>query len=298
MIRTALVTGAESQLAKCLEMAGAPPGWRASYLDRSELDITDLAQADAVFAAVAPACVINTAAYTAVDLAESEPGQAWRVNAAGVANLVRCCAGSKARLIHVSTDFVFDGRQATPYAPGSETAPLGAYGASKLAGEQEIAALPAGQGVVVRTSWLYSEFGSNFVKTMLGLMGERDELAVVSDQIGCPTSAHSLAALIWRIAELAPQAGVYHWHDGGALSWFGFAREIQRLGLAARILQGAIPLRPITTAEFAAAAKRPAYSVMDRSRALAEFGAMGDDWRAELDRVIKAIGKQREDRKR
>ncbi len=292
MTRTVLVTGAASQLAQCLKLSGAPSGWRALYLSRGELDIADSARTKTALDAIAPDCIINTAAWTAVDRAESEPARARRSNTAGVANLARWCGGRKARLIHVSTDFVFDGKEARPYAPGDATAPLGEYGASKLAGEEEVAKLPPGQGVILRTSWLYSEFGRNFVKTMLGLLAERNEIAVVSDQIGCPTSAHSLAGLIWRMLPRQAGAGLYHWHDGGETSWFGFAREIRRQGLAAGLLQGEIPIRPLATADYPTAARRPAYSVMDRGLALGEFDMPEGDWRGELGRVIQAIAKQ------
>ena len=292
MTRNALVTGSQSQLARCLRLAGAPPGWRAAYLARGELDITDAAQVHSALSAAAPDCVINTAAYTAVDHAETEAGEARRVNAGGVANLVRWCGENGARLIHVSTDFVFDGRAISPYRPDDAPAPLGEYGRGKLAGERELDKLPAGQGVIVRASWLYSEFGRNFVRTMLGLMAERDELAVVNDQTGCPTSAHSLAALIWRMLLSPEKSGLYHWRDGGVMNWYEFALEIQKWGQAAGVLQKTIPIRPITSAEYPTSATRPSYSVMDRARALEDFEMPEHDWRSELLRVIGAIAEQ------
>ncbi len=292
MTRTVLITGARSQLARCMRMADAPPGWRAAYLAKVELDISDPAQVQAVLDKAEPDCIVNTAAYTAVDKAESEPEQARRVNADAVANLARWCGANDSRLIHISTDFVFDGRAAAPYLPEDEPAPLGEYGRGKLAGEREVGKLPAGQGVVVRASWLYSEFGRNFVKTMLSLMAEREELAVVDDQHGCPTSAHSLAALIWRMVVLPARSGLYHWHDGGDMSWYEFALEIQDLGRAAGVLQSVAPIRPIASAAYPAAATRPAYSVMDRSRTLADFDMRERDWRPELIRVIGALAER------
>ena len=289
MTAVAAITGADSQLARCLRAAGAPPGWSGRHLLRASLDITEARQVEAVLDEIGPDCVINTAAYTAVDQAERDAAQARRVNAEGVANLVRWCARREARLIHVSTDFVFDGLATAPYAPEDATAPLGEYGLGKLLGEREVAKLPPGQGAVLRASWLYSEFGRNFVKTMLSLMAERDELAVVDDQTGCPTSAHSLAALILRMLARPARSGLYHWHDGGAMSWREFALEIQRQGQAAGVLRNMIPIRPIASADYPAAAKRPAYSVMDRSRALREFDMPEGDWRAELTRVVGAI---------
>ena len=293
MTRTALVTGARSQLARCMRMAGAPPGWRAAFLAREELDIAEPSQVQTVLDKAAPDCIVNTAAYTAVDKAESEPDEARRVNADAVANLARWCGANDSRLIHISTDFVFDGRATTPYLPEDEPAPLGEYGRGKLAGEREVGKLPAGQGAVVRASWLYSEFGRNFVKTMLSLMAERDELAVVNDQSGCPTSAHSLAALIWRMLLLPTRSGLYHWHDGGAMSWYEFALEIQKWGQAAGVLQNAIPIKPIASAEYPAAATRPAYSVMDRSRTMADFDMRERDWRSDLVRVVGALAERK-----
>ena len=292
MTGSVLVTGARSQLARCMHMAGAPPGWRAAFLARDALDISDRARVQTVLDEAAPDCIVNTAAYTAVDKAESEADQARRVNAGAVANLVRWCEANDARLIHVSTDFVFDGGATAPYLPGDEPAPLGEYGRGKLAGEGEVGKLPAGQGVVVRTSWLYSEFGRNFVRTMLALMAGRDELAVVNDQIGCPTSAHSLAALIWRMVLLPAKSGLYHWRDGGVMSWYEFALEIQKWGQAAGVLQGMIPIRPIASADYPTAAARPAYSVMDRSGTMRDFDMPERDWRSELIRVVGAIAEQ------
>ncbi len=290
--QTAVITGAGSQLARCLGLLAAPAGWRARHLTRGELDIADSAQVAQALDETAPDCIINTAAHTAVDRAESEPAQAWRVNAQGVANLAGWCRRNDARLIHISTDFVFDGQSAVPYSPGDAEAPLGEYGASKLAGEREMDTLAPGRGAILRASWLYSEFGSNFVKTMLRLMRERDEIAVVNDQLGCPTSAHTLAALIWRIVEGEPGQGLYHWNDGAAMSWFEFAQEIRRQGLAAGLLRRGTPIRAISSAAYPAAAKRPAHSAMDRSRALAEFNLPAGDWRDALNRVVRALAGQ------
>jgi len=291
MTQTILITGSASQLARCLALRAAPPPWRARYLARGELDIADAAQVAQVLDAAAPDCIINTAAHTAVDRAESEPVRAWRVNAEGVANLAGWCRRNDARLIHISTDFVFDGLSTVPYAPGAEEAPLGEYGASKLAGEREMETLPPRRGVVLRASWLYSEFGNNFVKTMLRLMKERDEIAVVNDQIGCPTSAHTLAALIWRMVEGEPGQDLYHWNDGGTMSWFEFAREIRRQGLAAGLLRRETPIRAISSAQYPTTAARPAYSAMGRSEALAEYNMPATGWRDELSQVIRALAR-------
>ncbi len=292
MTQTAVITGAHSQLARCMGVAETPVGWRAVFCPREKLDISDRAQAYSVLDQLAPACIVNTAAYTAVDRAESEAELAWRVNADGVANLAGWCVANDARLIHVSTDFVFDGRAGKPYLPMDSPEPLGEYGRGKLAGERATHKLAPGRGSIVRTSWLYSQFGHNFVKTMLKLMATRNELTVVDDQVGCPTSAHSLAALLWHMVQRGTRSRLYQWHDGGVMSWREFALEIQQCGRGTGILSSAVPIRPISGADYPSAAKRPAYSVMDRSLAMGEFEMPEREWRSELARVVGAIAER------
>lgn len=273
-----VLTGANGQLGQCLLSAWQTSGLaeRAQLitLTRADLDIADEAQVNRVLNTHSPRLLINAAAYTAVDMAESQQQLAVDINAAGPENLARWAAAKGgASLIHVSTDFVFDGAATSPYIETSATAPLGVYGASKRDGEQRVLAALPHDSVIVRTSWLYSEHGANFVKTMLRLMAERDSLSIVNDQIGSPTSAHSLAAVILALAEqrlsgATSVSGLTHWSDGGAISWFDFAVEIQRQALELGLLNKPCELRAIPSSDYPTPAQRPAYSVLDRSRLL------------------------------
>ena len=245
----------------------------------------------------APALVINASAYTAVDRAEQEDEAAARANVAGPANLAAALAahtgagpGTRApRLLHVSTDYVFDGSASTPYAPDSPTAPLGVYGRTKLAGEAAaLAALP-GRVTIVRTAWVYSARGRNFLQTMLRLMRERGEVRVVADQVGTPTSAVSLAAVAWGLGLRLPTAGTFHWTDAGVASWYDFAVAIAEEALAAGLLQSAPAVRPITTADYPTAARRPAYSVLDCAATRAALGLEAVHWRVSLRAVLREM---------
>jgi len=293
MARRVLVTGGNGQLGQTLSKLSEAKGQSAkltiNILDRAELDITDPAAIDTRLNDLRPDVIINAAAYTQVDKAETEEDKAYLVNATGAANLAQWVGDHDARLIHISTDFVFDGKNSRPYTEEAETFPLGAYGRSKLAGEQLLRErLPVGSAII-RTSWLYSEFGNNFVKTMLRLMSERDELGVVNDQIGSPTSTHSLAELLLNMAQTQFKSGIFHWTDGGAISWYDFARQIQKEALQQQLLSKAIPLRAISTADYPTPARRPAYSVLDRRRTLSQFSCSSLTWEAQLARVIAAL---------
>ena len=213
--------------------------------DLDSLDITDEARVHAFVAEIAPDLIFNAAAYTAVDKAESDAALAQAVNGDAVGYLAAAARAVGAKLIHVSTDFVFDGSARTPYAPDAAPAPLGVYGTTKLAGEQ--AAGP--DALVVRTAWLYGPVGGNFVRTMLRLMQSHPQVRVVGDQIGCPTYAPALAAALWRLAARDAK-GVYHFSDGGQASWYEFAVAIQEEALAVGLLKTAVPIVPITTADY------------------------------------------------
>ena len=223
-----LVTGANGQLGHELART-VPPGVDARFLDRAALDLAGPDVEERVLA-LAPRIILNAAAYTAVDRAESESDLAFRVNGAGTGALARAAARLDARLVHVSTDFIFDGVSASPCLPGQAPAPVGAYGASKLEGERQVrAALPS--AIILRTAWVYSAHGANFVKTMLRLMGSRDRLGVVADQIGTPTWAKGLAQAVWELG-LGTQSGLtLHWTDLGVASWYDFAVAIQEEAL-------------------------------------------------------------------
>lgn len=208
--------------------------------------------------------VINASAYTAVDKAESDIDNAYALNAKAVGNLAQACKTLYVPFVHISTDFVFHGDKGVPYLPDDEIRPLGVYGASKAQGEQLIKDTYPERSSIVRTSWVYSTHGNNFVKTMLNLMRTKPEIGVISDQIGTPTYAKGLAAAC--VASLTNSvSGIHHYTDTGVASWYDFAVAIQRIGLELGLLDKIIPIKPITTNQYPTPAKRPHYSVLDKS---------------------------------
>lgn len=208
--------------------------------------------------------VINASAYTAVDKAESDIDNAYALNAKAVGNLAQACKILLVPFVHISTDFVFHGDKGVPYLPDDEIRPLGVYGASKAQGEQLITGIYPERSSIIRTSWVYSTHGSNFVKTMLNLMRTKPELGVISDQIGTPTYAKGLAAAC--VASLTNSvSGIHHYTDTGVASWYDFAVAIQRIGIELGLLDKVIPIKPITTVQYPTPAKRPYYSVLDKS---------------------------------
>jgi dTDP-4-dehydrorhamnose reductase len=257
-------------------------------LGRNDLDISDSEVVRAALAKHRPELLINAAAYTAVDLAESEPEQAQKINAIGAANLARACSESGARLIHMSTDFVFDGRSSTPYRPESTTDPVGEYGRSKLAGEQAIEQYYPGS-LIVRTAWVYSSFGGNFVKTMLRVMKERQQLSVVADQIGTPTWARGLAQALWQFALRPDLRGTYHWTDAGVCSWYDFAVAIAEEAVAAGLLAREPAVLPIPAIDYPTPAARPAFSVLDKSKSWTDLGVAGVHWRSQLRTMLQEL---------
>ena len=235
-----------------------------------------------------PTLVINAAAYTAVDQAESDAENAARINEIAPGILARACSVSGARLIHVSTDFVFSGESHTPYSPDSPTDPIGEYGRSKLAGERAVAAcLPA--ALIVRTGWVYSRFGSNFVKTMLRLMSERAEVGVVVDQVGTPTWARGLAQAIWAASERAELSGIYHWSDAGVCSWYDFAVAIYEEASNIGLLSTQTIIRPILAAQYPIPAARPPYSVLDKRQSWQDFQLEAVHWRVQLRSMLEEL---------
>lgn len=288
-----VLTGAGGQLGLTLRRLWPDSPLSERYelvcFDVAQLDITLAERIAAMFDPGAVDHIVNAAAYTAVDKAESERDEALAVNGDGPCNLAGWAAEYDAGLIQISTDFVFDGQADKPYPPDAEPNPAGAYGATKLAGEQAVLKRLPQRGMVLRTSWLYSPFRANFVKTMLRLMQERDSLAVVNDQIGSPTSTFSLARLLLAILEQGNRGGIYHWSDAGAISWYDFALAIRDEGLEAGILEKNPRIRPIPASEYPAPAARPAYSVLDVSKTVQDYGCEPRDWRTELQRVIRQL---------
>ncbi|HKT32073.1 MAG TPA: dTDP-4-dehydrorhamnose reductase [Gammaproteobacteria bacterium] len=283
-----LITGAGGQLG-CALLKSVAADCEIHACTRTELDVADAGAVTRAVRKVKPDLIVNAAAYTAVDQAETERDLAFAVNAAGVENLARAALDSGVRLVHVSTDFVFDGRKSSPYLPEDEMHPLGVYGASKAEGEKRLRAVLGDAGVIVRTGWLYAAQGQNFVNTMLRLMREKDSLGVIADQVGTPTWAGSLAEVIWKIAGNPKIAGTHHWSDAGVASWYDFAVAIQEEALAAGLLARSIPIRALTTSEYPLPAKRPAYSVLDKRSAIAATGVIPVHWRVNLKTMLKEI---------
>lgn len=283
-----LVTGAGGQVGREL-VACRWPGWRVTALGRDDLDLADADAVRRALGRLSPDIIVNAAAYTAVDRAESERDLAWRVNADAPTVMAEEAARTGALLVHYSTDYVFDGTSRRPYREDDEPHPASVYGASKLAGEQGIAASGCDH-VVLRTSWVYSDRGSNFVLTMLRLAKERAVLRVVADQRGTPTLAADLARMSARAVVRAAEhreadfLGLFHVGNAGETTWHGFAVEIMR-----RSGNGHVEVVPITTAEFPTAAVRPAYSVLDKSRFAAVFGGDIPGWREGLDRCLARL---------
>lgn len=278
------VIGRNGQIAQSLRSLGRARGRYVFCAGRPDLDLAAPDTIASFLERVSPDLVVNAAAYTAVDKAESEPDAAFRVNADGAAHVAVACSRLHVPLVHVSTDFVFDGRKRTPYVETDGVAPLSVYGASKAAGEKAVRAA-CGRHVILRTSWVYAPFGTNFVRTMLRLGSERAELGVVADQHGTPTDARDIARAILDIAPRLQAAttdvwGTYHLTGSYETTWHRFAEEIFRQAAA----RGAkVPrLKAISTAEYPTAARRPAYSVLDNAKFIATFGFALPDWRASL----------------
>ncbi|WP_109809650.1 dTDP-4-dehydrorhamnose reductase [Sphingosinithalassobacter portus] len=278
-----LIVGGKGQLGRGL-VATAPEGTEIVSHDVDTLDITDRAAVEAMVAQVAPDLLLNAAAYTAVDKAESDEDAALAVNGTAVGLLANAARSVGAKFVHVSTDFVFDGTAGAPYRPDATPNPLSAYGRTKLAGE----ALAGADALIVRTAWVYGPSGGNFVRTMLRLMGERPEVRVVADQIGTPTYAPGLAAALWTMAGKGA-SGIHHYTDAGAASWYDFAVAIQEEALGAGLLGTQVPVVPIATADFPTPARRPSYSVLDKASSFQTLGGPTPHWRHNLRVMIKEI---------
>ncbi|AOE83166.1 dTDP-4-dehydrorhamnose reductase [Pseudomonas sp. TCU-HL1] len=287
-----LIAGARGQVGHEL-MRRVPEVFEAVGMGSTQLDLADTEQVAAVVNNVQPQLIINAAAYTAVDKAESEPERAWAVNRDGVAHLAIAAEGLGIPLLHISTDYVFAGDAREPYRETDPTDPTGVYGASKLDGEVALAA-NCSQHIILRTSWVFGAYGNNFVKTMLRLGREHEELGVVADQHGCPTSAASIASALWSLASQyreqgSLQWGIYHYGGSPACTWHGFAQEIFRQAHG-RGLLGRVPvLRAIATADYPTPAKRPAWSVLDCSKLRQAHGIAQADWREELGLVLREL---------
>jgi len=276
-----LVTGGKGQLASCIKSLDlSKDDFHITYVDLDEFDITDKAAVFGFFEENRPDWCINCAAYTAVDKAESETELAKKVNVEGAKNLAQASKKNGTKFVQISTDFVFDGAKGSVYVETDNTNPLSVYGSTKLDGEKATASEVEAH-FIIRTSWLYSENGNNFLKTMLRLGAERETLNVVSDQIGTPTYAGDLAALIAKIIDLDSQAyGLYHYSNEGVASWYDFAKAIMdESGTICSVL-------PIPTESYPTPAKRPSFSVMDKTKIKSEFKIEIPHWRDSLKTAI------------
>ena len=274
---TILVTGSNGQLGKELKkIAPSFPGFDFIFLSREDLPIHHFALVRNFFKGYHPQYLINCAGYTAVDRAEQEKDLAFQVNGEAVGVLAAICKEQHCQFIHISTDYVFDGTTSVPYKEDSPTNPQSVYGASKLEGEKQAMQFNP-DSIIIRTSWVYSEFGKNFVKTILKLLQEKDEIDVVNDQMGSPTYAADLAEVIMQIITSGPwQAGIYHYSNEGIISWFDFALQLKKLS-------GSLcKINPISTPPHRTGAKRPAYSVLDKTKIQQVFGCSIKNWKDSL----------------
>lgn len=283
-----LITGGAGQLGRELA-ALKPDDMEVVSMTRDDLDITDEAGVDSTVRDIQADVIINAAAYTAVDRAESEPEAAHAANAVGPYNLATAARKYHSRLLHVSTDFVFDGSKRSPWLVDDPIAPLGVYGRTKAEGEMHVRAVHPQGSLILRTSWVYSVHGHNFVNTMLRLMNERDEVKVVADQHGAPTWSRNLAVAVWSLVKGKPQSGTYHWSDSGRISWYEFAGAIHDMGRALGLVQRDCRVLPIGTGEYPTAARRPAYSVLDISATEQLLGYAAQPWREALQEMLEEL---------
>jgi dTDP-4-dehydrorhamnose reductase len=284
-----LVTGSNGQLGMELRiLAASYPQYNFIFLSHLDLPIENRETVFYFFRNYSPDYCINCAAYTAVDKAESEKNLAFDINTEGAVLLAAACSVYNTKLIHISTDYVFDGTASVPYKEDDSTNPQSVYGESKLEGEMQVVQFNK-EAIIIRTSWVYSEFGKNFVKTMLKLMSEKKEINVVSDQIGSPTYAADLAETIMGIilnsqfSIINWTSGIYHFSNEGIISWYDFAIAIKELS------GSTCKINPIPTSQFPTPAKRPAYSVLDKTKIQKTFSIQLKDWKQSLDHCIKKI---------
>jgi dTDP-4-dehydrorhamnose reductase len=282
-----LVLGGGGQVANAVVKA-TPVQHEAVERSQAELDICDAKAVARALADTGAEWLVNGAAYTAVDLAEDEPSLAVAVNDTATGVLAAATAKAGCRLLHLSTDFVFDGKSNRAYLPTDQANPLSVYGASKLGGERHVLDGP-GAGIVLRTAWVYAAVGRNFVLTMLRLMREKDQLSVVCDQIGTPTWASGIAAAIWGLIEVGAPGGLYHWTDLGVASWYDFAVAIQDEALARGLLSRAVPITPIPSTAYPMRAQRPAFSVLDTSATRALIRVPARHWRHNLRTMLDEL---------
>jgi dTDP-4-dehydrorhamnose reductase len=281
-----LVLGGGGQIARAVSTT-APSQHDIVLKTRAQLDIGDAVGLTRALKDIHPNWVVNGAAYTSVDLAEDQSEQAISANDTAVGILTNATAQAGCRLLHLSTDFVFDGKSNRAYLPSDQTNPLSVYGLSKLCGERQV--LRAAGGIVLRTAWVYASEGRNFVLTMLKLMREREEIRVLCDQIGAPTWASSAASAVWGLIEANAPGGIYHWTDLGVASWYDFAVAIQEEAQLKGLLNRAIPIVPIRSAEYPTRAQRPAFSLLDTVSTRAMLKVTAHHWRHNLRSMLDEL---------
>ncbi|WP_413738019.1 dTDP-4-dehydrorhamnose reductase [Sodalis sp. RH21] len=281
-----LLTGANGQLGRCFQDR-VPADWQIMATDSDSLDITHAHQVDQVVNQFQPDLIVNSAAYTAVDKAESESELARRINAQGPENLAKAAKNINAGFVHVSTDYVFDGTSMVPYKESDATNPLSVYGVTKLEGEKAVLQIYP-QSIIIRTAWVFSEYGNNFVKTMLRLARERDSLSIVDDQRGCPTYAGDIAQAIIKIAQQKNAGGIYHFCGDREVSWKEFTDDIVATANSLTLISHSPLIKGISTAEYPTAAHRPAYSTLSCEK-IAAYGIRPSDWIAALNYCMGKI---------
>ena len=287
MADVALIVGSTGQLGIALRRA-TPPRWSVVAPSRTELDLADAASIRRAVADLRPRLIVNAGGYTDVERAEEEPDVAMAVNGVGAATLAELAHAAGARLITISTDYVFDGCARVPYAPDAQPNPLNAYGRSKLEGERATMA-HAPDALILRTSWLYGPTGRNFARTMLHRMRGTEAVRVVNDQTGAPTSTATLAAAIWQAADRRDVRGIQHLSDAGAATWYDFACAIADEARQVGLLGRAPVVEPIPSAAFPQRAKRPTYSVLETRDSWNAIGMSPPEWRVALAGVIHEI---------
>lgn len=283
-----LLVGSAGQLGTALAER-VPEGVELVALGRRDLDIADKLSVTQVTRRYRPTAIVNAAAYTQVDQAETDRVTAFQVNAEGPRILAEAAAEIGARLVHVSTDFVFGGDRGKPYDVDAATGPLNVYGHTKLSGERAVLDVLGANAVIIRVSWLYSSIGRNFVTTVLRLLESKETLRVVADQVGSPTWAGSLSPVIWDIAFNRDIQGIQHWSDEGVASWYDFAVAIQEEGLARGLLTRAADIQAIAAVEYPTSARRPYYSVLNKRRTAALLGYAPSHWRDRLRSMLDEL---------
>ncbi len=283
-----IITGADGQLGKELQYT-APNHLKIHAYSSESLNITDYISVSTIINQLLPDVVINAAAYTDVDKAESERETSYAVNALGPKNIAKTCRLAGIKLIHISSDYVFNGSSPLPYLPSDQPDPINVYGSSKLQGEHEIIEELENNTIIFRTGWLYSIHGNNFLKTVLKLLHDKDQITIVYDQIGSPTWTRNLATLIWRAVTNFPNVnGVYHWTDAGIASWYDFAIAIQSTAYDLELIKKQARISPIRTNQYHSSALRPANSILDCSSTWQEFDIVPISWQKSLKQMLKS----------